>query len=1015
MPLRRIYLVLFLFCCCCNGTAQRLPFNFDQLKVGNDAISNQVNCLLKDRNGYLWMGTAAGLKRYDPVYTASFKRKKDDSTSLIYNNVTALCEDQQGRIWVGTSEGVCYYDRRKNLFTQLKQTKKKGAVSDNIICTSDGDVWFSLANEGVYRYDMKTGGLQNFSTSSAEGNRLSSTWVPLHGMVEDPRKTGLWIACSNGLNFYDYAGKKIYTADFNPNKIKALTKTYSSAPVVYKNKLVFSDNSALQIKWYDLLTNSFTDSLSPKSGKGFPLFYIRQLFFDRNGNLWLSTTDQRAAYIDMKQRKATDIIYTSGRKNSFSSDRFMDVLQEKNNSLWFATANGITTVIGFDAMNTNDKLFQVYDFSKQFLLNEKELDAMKSIAEDAGNGNWWIVTSNKRLINYNPTTDAFEEWKAPAEKQCVNYDVAADVHDYGKKILLFKPKAFFIFDKTVKQFSRVAMPPALANCENFFISNTMLAGDSVWLFARSKTNEAYCYNLLNNQWKAYPFVNKKSNEELWASFSCATKKGELFVAINGKGIAKFSNGKKQFEFFVSKNAVDLSQENFTGLAEDSDGNILVSTRNELMKLNTSSNEIKTVMETDLIGAIAVSSNGHLCYAALDNVFFYDEKKNGKIGFQFEVEDIFHHPGNKLISLSNGKMISLQNMELMLIDCKQTYLPSFPDQVYINHLYTNDTSILINENDSRASFVPSQNNFNIDFGIMGMPNTSVYAFSYQLEGFDKDWVDDARGTHTATYSNLSGGDYIFKVRATDVNRKTLPEQRLYIHIDTVFYKTKWFIGLMLLTILSAAVLLVRFRINKQKEIMKLETKAHHLEKEKTQVQYENLKQQLNPHFLFNSLSSLRSLIRINPPLATGFLDGLSNTYRYLLRSGDNEMVTLQEEINFVQTYVQLQKTRFEEGLQIKVDVPENLLQKKIAPVTLQGLIENAIKHNTIEEDAPLTIAIFCDDKGYVAVRNNLQRYKVVETSNKKGLEALKTLYSFLSTKPVLVEQDEKYFTVKVPVI
>lgn len=1015
MLLRNTLLLLSFLFAFGSSIAQRLPFTFEQVRVGSDAISNQANCLLKDRNGYLWIGTAAGLKRYDPVYTASFKRKKGDSTSLAHNNVTALCEDLQGRIWVGTSEGVCFYDRNKKMFTQLKQTKKKGAVCDNIVCTSGGDVCFSLANEGVFRYDIKTGSLQNFSPVSADGNRLSSTWVPAHGMVEDPRKTGLWIACSNGLNFYDYAGRKIYNADFNPNKIKALTKNYSSAPVIYKNKLVFSDNSTLQIRWYDLQTNSFTDSLSPKSGKGFPLFYIQQLFFDRNGNLWLSTTDQRAAYIDMQLRKATDIIYTSGRKNSFSSDRFMDVLQEKNNSLWFATTNGITTVIGFDAMNTTDKLFQVYDFSKQFLLNGKELDAMKSMAEDAGNGNWWIATSNNRLINYNPNTDAFEEWKVPSEKQCVNYDVAADVHDYGKKILLFKPKAFFIFDKIVKQFSRVALPPALANCEFFFINNTILAGDSVWLFVKSKANEAYCYNLHNRQWKAYPYPSSNANEEWWASFSCATKKGELFVAMSGKGLAKFSKEKKQFELVASKNAADLLQENFTGLAEDSEGNIMFSTRNELMKLNTATNEIKTMMETDLIGVIAVSSNGHLCYAALDNVFFYDEKKNDKIGFQFEVQDIFHQPGNKLISLSNGKMISLQNMELMLIDFKQTYLPSFPDQAYINHLYTHDSSILINENNSRVSFVPSQNNFTIDFGIIGTPNTSVYEFSYQLEGFDKGWVSDARGTHTATYSNLDGGDYIFKVRATDVNHKTLPEQRLYIHIDTVFYKKKWFIGLMFLAIMTAAVLLVRFRINKQKEILKLETKAHHLEKEKTQVQYENLKQQLNPHFLFNSLSSLRSLIRINPPLATDFLDGLSNTYRYLLRSGDNEMVNLQEEINFVQTYVQLQKTRFEEGLQLKVDIPENLLQKRIAPVTLQGLIENAIKHNTIEEDAPLAIEIFCDDKGYVAVRNNLQRYKVVETSNKKGLEALKTLYSFLSTKPVLVEQDEKYFTVKVPLV
>jgi LytS/YehU family sensor histidine kinase len=189
----------------------------------------------------------------------------------------------------------------------------------------------------------------------------------------------------------------------------------------------------------------------------------------------------------------------------------------------------------------------------------------------------------------------------------------------------------------------------------------------------------------------------------------------------------------------------------------------------------------------------------------------------------------------------------------------------------------------------------------------------------------------------------------------------------------------------------------------------------LEKEKTQVLYESLKQQLNPHFLFNSLSSLRSLIRMNPALATDFLDGLSKTYRYLLRSGDSELVLLSEEINFVQTFIQLQKTRFDEGLQLKIELSEELMNKQIAPVTIQGLIENAIKHNTIGDDAPLVIEVTGEANDYIVVRNNLQRYRSVETSNKKGLEALKTLYRYLTDKPVLVEEDAEYFSVKIPLV
>jgi len=266
--------------------AQRLPFTFDQLKVGDNAVSNQVNCLLKDRNGYLWVGTAAGLKRYDPVYTPTFRKKMNDSTSLIHNNVQAICEDLTGRIWVATSEGVCYYNRKTNLFTQLTITKRKGAVCNNIVCTYSGDIWFSSV-DGAYRYDIKKERLQHFAPSSAAGMQLSSTWVVTHGMVEDLYKKGLWIACSNGLNFYDYAAHKMYNAGFNPRKIKVLTTNYCSAPVIHKNKLVFADNDAMQIKWYDLQTNTLTDSMQPRSGQGYPLFFFFFLFFYIYNNLFI--------------------------------------------------------------------------------------------------------------------------------------------------------------------------------------------------------------------------------------------------------------------------------------------------------------------------------------------------------------------------------------------------------------------------------------------------------------------------------------------------------------------------------------------------------------------------------------------------------------------------------------------------------------------------------------------------------------------------------------------------------
>ena len=188
----------------------------------------------------------------------------------------------------------------------------------------------------------------------------------------------------------------------------------------------------------------------------------------------------------------------------------------------------------------------------------------------------------------------------------------------------------------------------------------------------------------------------------------------------------------------------------------------------------------------------------------------------------------------------------------------------------------------------------------------------------------------------------------------------------------------------------------------------------LEKDKTEIQYQNLINHLNPHFLFNSLTSLNSLIMTEPKEASKFLQKLSLIYRYILQNKDKEMVSLGQELDFVNHYVILQKSRFDEGLQINIDVDTDCLLYRIVPVTLQNLFENAIKHNSIEEDNPLIISVFVNNE-FLFVKNNLQLKKFVDTSNKQGLKNLKNLYKYLSNKPLEIIETENEFMVKIPLL
>lgn len=193
-----------------------------------------------------------------------------------------------------------------------------------------------------------------------------------------------------------------------------------------------------------------------------------------------------------------------------------------------------------------------------------------------------------------------------------------------------------------------------------------------------------------------------------------------------------------------------------------------------------------------------------------------------------------------------------------------------------------------------------------------------------------------------------------------------------------------------------------------------TRAIHLEKEKAQVQFDNLKNQLNPHFLFNSLTSLDSLIQEDPDLARQFLQQLSKVFRYVLQHKDKGLVPLYTELDFIKNYVFLLQTRFDTFLTIDFQLSEESLEKKITPVTLQILIENALKHNVVSAAYPLSIRI-CSDERYLKVENNIQPKKQVETSNGQGLQNLKNLYKFLTDTPFETIIHNGKFVAYVPLI
>ena len=192
-------------------------------------------------------------------------------------------------------------------------------------------------------------------------------------------------------------------------------------------------------------------------------------------------------------------------------------------------------------------------------------------------------------------------------------------------------------------------------------------------------------------------------------------------------------------------------------------------------------------------------------------------------------------------------------------------------------------------------------------------------------------------------------------------------------------------------------------------------AEQLKKENLQSQLESLKAQVNPHFLFNSINSISSLLHEDIDKAERFLDEMSKVYRYLLRNNEDNLTTLAAELQFIQSYYHLLNTRYGDSLVLHTKIEDRYMCYQVPPLTLQMLVENAVKHNTMRKDMPLRIVIATGGRDNLIVSNNLQRKIGTVPSNKVGLSNIAKKYALLNQDNIVVKEGNGEFFVSIPLI
>ncbi|MBI1226542.1 MAG: hypothetical protein GC192_15010 [Bacteroidetes bacterium] len=1033
-PMRKLCHILFLYggllVWSATGFAQEKQLlsveRFDENKGLN---LNGIDDIFQDREGFLWLATPEGLVRFDGHDFRYFRHVPGDSTTIGGNHVLCVTEDADGNIWAGlTRGGVCRYDRKTGRFRNYEFTEKLKIKTTPVIRTfidRKGEVWLGVNNYGLVHLDKETGDFKTYDIVTAQSApHLTKEEVPNYNTVQnfwEDENGLLYCATSDDLYTFDPKTEKVTSLRYDkraPNGVR-LNQAYALLPEGdwlwvggWASGLRRFNRKTGEWRQYMMEENplipdavNIISKMVPKSSnefwvtstdKGFGVFNktTEQFYFfgqdtlnypeippaalgglciDKQGDIWL-IHGAALLRIQLKNRQFHLHPVKSSKPVTKEGSYLTKVFEDREGRFRFY---GFAMGDGLQVLDKKTGKTTAPEFKIQPGVDESN-QQVRDILQ-AHDGTIWVL-GRHILYRFNPQTLRLEVPPQPpvfSPEFGTNYFNMMAEDGQGNIWMGTAIVGLFRYNPTTGETTHFMPDENKPGAVPASVVGVVCADGSGRLWYASRDKQAYGYYHSVEGRFVYLDANGEVTTEL-ASLRMnnyfSDRKGDMW-AFTEQGVMHFDATSEPPCLIKKYTMADGLPSDYTLWGtEDGNGNIWLISGHNIVRLEPTTGKINTFTNQD---GYPTSHTG--IGTQMDGDIFLPTYK-GYITF---------NPDSLRTTMTKAPLV----------------LTSF--KVNDEEQYHGSSRAF-----EKPLVVPTDGRyFSLEFASLEFAHPELSRFEYQLEGLDKQWVK-AGNRRLVNYTNVPAGHYIFLVKL-----EGQPDSEAFavpLVVKVAFYKTNWFWAL--ITMILAGVVFAYFR-NRQLQRQKMSEllgKAQLLEKEKALVQYESLKQQLNPHFLFNSLTSLGSLISIDPKGAATFLDSLSKTYRYILKSSERETVPLAEELKFGETFVKLQKTRFGEGLRVNLNVDEADFHRKIVPVTLQNLIENAIKHNIIDEEEPLEIDVTVEG-GYLVVRNNLQKKKFVETSNKRGLSNLQSFYNYLSDKPIVVEEDEQFFTIKIPLI
>jgi len=824
--------------------SQKNDIKFEHLYEGLSQKS--ALCISQDSKGFMWFGTYDGLHRYDGYKIKIYKSEIDNPYSLSNNTVRYIYEDRSGVLWIGTDGGLNQFDREKERFIHYKfdpnDTNSLSADMVQWICEdTSGMLWIGTFTAGLNRFDPEKKRFTRYLHNPSDPTSISDSTV---SCVYIDRSGNLWAATNSGLNQFDREKNRFIHYQYDPNNPHSLNGygVYRIFEDRYGNLWIGIMGGGLdrfdkEKRQFVHYRNKSDDPYSLSDDR------VRSIYEDRSGSLWIGTQDGLNRFDREKNRF---IRYKNSPNDPFSlsNNIILCIYEDCSGTLWIGNEYG--GINKFDRGTTSFVHYRMEPHNS----NSLSSDLVTSIYEtnDEGEKNLWIATGGGGLNKYNRRKNLFTHFQSdPKNPNSINDNyLRALLEDRSGMLWIGTNTGLCQFDRKRGTFVRYAADPN---------DPTSLSNDVVFSIYEDKSGFIWVgtyggglnrFDRKNNKFIRYGAdpqnPNSLSDNFIWSI--CEDKNGALWIGTANGGLNQFDRENNQFIHYKAdpNDPNSLTSNKILSLHEDYAGTLWIGTTDGLNKLDRNRKRFSHYRLTDGLPSNTIQSmledgHGNLWLGTQEGLsrFTTSTKKvrnftvnNGLQSNEFGVNACFKCQSGELYfggikgfnSFFPDSIKDNPSIPKIVITDFQIFNKSVSAGKEINGHVILEKSIT-DTKEIKLSY--KENVFLFEFASLHFASPDNNQYAYMMEGFDNEWNHTDASRRVVTYTNLSSGEYVFRVKGSNCDGVWNEEgASIRIIITPPYWQTLWFKIILVAIIAGCAFWIYKWReiVAKQREMVEL---------------------------------------------------------------------------------------------------------------------------------------------------------------------------------------------------